>query len=71
MTISGIAGMRPDINVYRHGACGLAIAPRFSGSGRLIAGNASACLAIIPATIATSKPPMDENACVYPSTFSR
>ncbi len=22
MTISGIAGMTPDINVYRHGACG-------------------------------------------------
>ena len=27
MMISGMAGIRPDINVYRHGACALAMLP--------------------------------------------
>ena len=67
MMISGIAGISPLISVYRH--AGLRIRRSARGSipeirACAIAGNCSACRAIRPLTIATSKPPNDENACV-------
>ena len=39
MTISGIAGITPDMTVYRHGACGSAIPcmPNAASDGRLAA----------------------------------
>ena len=36
-----------------------------------IAGSDAASVMHQPFTVATSNPPSDENACVYPSTFSR
>src|SRR5689334_13981571 len=62
MTISGIAGISPDIIVYRQ-ADGLAI-----HWGRVWRVSASARA---PLTKATRNPPRDEKAWVQPSTFSR
>jgi hypothetical protein len=62
--ISGMAGMSPDISVYRHAALPLAISPpkKLSHSGRLTAGSEAAHVNASPLAIATSSPPMEENA---------
>src|SRR5262245_10507531 len=67
MTISGIAGIRPEISKYRHGACWFAgsIVPIHERKlGIVIGGKESLKSAQMPAATATSKPPNDENACV-------
>src|SRR5262245_10263620 len=66
MTISGRAGRTPVIRVYRQGAWGFEIPPNQSSAGRL-----AAYATHSPLAVATSRPPSDENAWVYPSTRSR
>ena len=67
MTISGIAGINPLISVYRHTACGIGdrAEHRFQKFRHVQSPEAvAACRAIRPFTMATSRPPNDENACV-------
>ena len=61
MMMSGMAGMTPDITVYRQGACGSVIVPPRSA---LSAGSEGASDTQRPLTVATSSPPSDEKACV-------
>src|SRR5579872_5125344 len=66
ITISGMAGINPDINVYRHAAWESLIAPpkTLSAPGRSIAGRRLAQRIASPFAPATKSPPIDENACV-------
>src|SRR5262245_53732358 len=68
ITISGNAGIRPEISKYRHGACwnsGLMV-PKIgvNNSGMAMGGNESLKSRQSPAATATIKPPSEENACV-------
>src|SRR5262249_52303821 len=60
MMINGIAGITPEIKVYRQASC----APR-------IAGRLAPHFAASPNAPLTIKPPTEETACVYPRTLSR
>src|SRR5262245_37942634 len=73
MTISGIAGINPDINVYRHAASGFLISPRkLKKLGNSTEnGMSAAYFTASPLAYATSNPPNELNACVYPKTRSR
>ena len=61
MTISGIAGITPDISVYRHAACGSVMPvdaePAIGGQVRGVRNREAV-------GDATMRPPIDENACV-------
>src|SRR5687767_43409 len=66
MIIKGIAGIRPDISVYRQAACGSGLfSPRRSRkSGNGIAGSEAAQARAAELAKAISNPPIDENAWV-------
>src|SRR5438552_3973931 len=66
ITINGMAGISPDLSVYRHAACDSLIAPpkKLSDSGMCTAGRSAAQAMASPLAPATSNPPIDENACV-------
>src|SRR5579872_3687046 len=55
--INGIAGIKPDINVYRQAACDSLIAPpkKLSDSGRLIVGKSAAQTIANPLAPATRR----------------
>ena len=59
MMISGMAGMTPDISVYRHGACGSA-----HGAEPVDCRQACGVADGQTVAVATSSPPIEENACV-------
>ena len=63
--ISGIAGINPEINVYRQAACGSAIVPsELKNSGIGTAGNSAAHFTDRLLANATSNPPTELKACV-------
>src|SRR5262249_18479823 len=65
MTISGIAGIKPEIIVYRQAACGSDTVPSaLKNSGKRTAGKSAAHLIARLLANATIKPPNELHACV-------